>query len=255
MKKSNKITFKILAGAAALVLIGIMLFVTNAFVGNPISAMVANKAIIQYVDQNYSHLDLEIEKARYDFKNAGYMAKAESKTSIDTNFAIYYSKGKVQRDDYELFVLGKVNTLKRFSDAYSVVAKGIIAKELGYENNETMVMHDKDEYESYKDIIELDMKFDKALPIKSQVVIQLDITDSSLEGIAKIFVDAHKAFQENDCNFSAYSMFAENGDTAVSIYGVTPKHIESGDLVSLLERAKNSESAEGIGVYIKEATK
>jgi flagellar biosynthesis protein FliP len=116
MKNKDKPALKVLAGVVALILIGGMLFVTNAFVGNPISAMMANKAIKQYVDQNYSNLDLEIEKAKFDFKNAGYMAKAESKTSIDTKFAIYYSKDKVQRDDYVLFVLGIGNTIQRISD-------------------------------------------------------------------------------------------------------------------------------------------
>ena len=40
----NKSILKVLAGAVALVLISGMLFITNAFVGNPLSAMVANKA-------------------------------------------------------------------------------------------------------------------------------------------------------------------------------------------------------------------
>jgi len=255
MKNSKKIILKILAGVVAVVLIGGMIFVTNAFVGNPISAMRANKAIKQYVNQNYSYLDLEIEKAKYDFKNAGYMVKAESKTSIDTKFTIYYSKGKVQRDDYELFVLGKFNTLQRFSDEYSVIAKGILANDLGYADNTTMVIYDKDEYENANDILELDMKFDKALPIKTDVIIQLDIADSSIEAIAKIFVDAHKAFEGNDCNFSTYGMFAENDGIAVMVYGVTPAHIESGDLASLLEQAKNNEGANSIGIHIKGARK
>jgi hypothetical protein len=252
MKNINKLTLKILAGVVALVLIGGILFVTNAFVGNPISAMMANKDIEQYVDQNYSHLDLEIEKARYEFKNAGYMAKATSKTSIDTKFAIYYRDGKVQRDDYELYVLGKVNTLLRFSDEYSAIARNILAKELFYENNKTMVMYDKNAYENSNDIFELDMKFDKALPINAEVTLQIDLTDDSLEAIAKVLTNAHYAFTNNDCNFSTYSLSAENDGIQVTVYGVTPADIESGDLVSLLEKAKSNESVNGIGVYIKQ---
>ncbi len=70
IKNTKKLTLKMLAGAVAVVLIVGMLFVTNAFVGNPISAMMANKAIKQYVNQNYSYLDLEIEKVSYNFKSA-----------------------------------------------------------------------------------------------------------------------------------------------------------------------------------------
>lgn len=252
MKNISKLTLKIFAGVVALVLIGGILFVTNATVGNPISANMANKSIKQYVDQNYSHLDLEIEKARYEFKNGEYMAKAKSKTSIDTKFEIYYRGGKVQRDDYELYVLGKVNTLIRFSDEYSAIAKDILAKELLYENNTTMVMYDKNEYEKVIDVLELDMKFDKTLPINAEVTIRLDLTDNSLEGIAKVLTNAHKAFVNNACNFSTYSLSAENDGMHVTVYGITPADIESGDLVSLLEKAKNGESVNGIGVYIKQ---
>jgi hypothetical protein len=252
MKNINKLTLKILAGVVALVLIGGILFVTNAFVGNPISVIAANKAIKQYVDQNYSHLNLEIEKARYEFKNGEYMAKAKSKTSIDTKFEIYYRDGKVQRDDYESSVLGKVNTLLRFSDEYSAIARNILAKELLYENNKTMVMYDKDAYENSKDIFELDMKFDKALPINAEVTIQIDLTDNSLEAIAKALTNAHYAFTNNDCNFNTYGLYAENDRTHVTVYGVTPADIESGDLLSLLEKAKSTESVNGIGVYIKQ---
>lgn len=251
MKNKKKLMLKIIAGVVAILLIGFMLFVTNAFIGNPISAMMANKAVKQYVNQNYSYLDLEIEKAKYDFKNAGYMVQAISKTSIDTKFAIYYSKGKVQRDDYELFVLGMENTIQRFSNEYSVVSKNILAKELGYKDNTTVVMYDK-EFKNINDILKLDMKFDKTLPINVEVTIQLDTVDSSFDGIAKIFTDAHKAFKGNDCNFSLYGLYAQNGDKSVMVYGVKPEDIESGKLVSLLEKAKNDVNANGIGIYIKE---
>jgi len=98
MKNTKKQILKILAGVVAVVLIFRMFFVTNAFVGNPISVLRANKVIKQYVDKNYSSLDLEIEKARYNFKDTAYVAWVKSKTSIDTKFSIYYREGKVQRD-------------------------------------------------------------------------------------------------------------------------------------------------------------
>lgn len=56
MKNINKFPLKILAGVVAIALIGGILYISNAFVGNPISAMMANKAIEKYVDENYSSL-------------------------------------------------------------------------------------------------------------------------------------------------------------------------------------------------------
>lgn len=196
-------------------------------------------------------LDLEIEKAKYNFKDASYMAIAESKTSIDTKFAIYYRDGEVQRDDYKRYVLGMFNTLQRLSDEYSVIAKDIIAKELGYENNTTMVMYDKAIYENANDILKLDMKFDKALPMDAEVIIRLDLKDNSLENIAKVLIDAHKVFIGNGYNFKKYGLYAENDGMLVMINEVTTVDIESGELLSLLKEAKNNEVAGGISIFIK----
>lgn len=249
MKSKYKFLLKILAGTAAIALICGILFITNAFVGNPVSAMLANKAIEKYVDENYASLDLEIEKARYNFKDASYAAMAISKRSIDTRFAVYYRDGKVQRDDYETYVLGRFNTMQRLSEEYSAIARDIVAKELGYKNNATMVMYDKDE--STWDILELDMKFDKALSLDAEVTIRLDLENNSLEAIANVLTDAHKAFEDNGCNFKKYGLYAENDGMLVMVNGVTPSDIESNELVNRLEKAKNNQSIDGISVFIK----
>ncbi len=251
MKNTNKKTLKILAGVIAVILIGGILFVTNSFVGNPISAMMANKAIEEYVDQNYSYLDLEIEKTIYNFKYGAYMAKAKSRTSIDTKFAIFYKNGNVYRDNYENHVLSMFNTLDRLSDEYSIVTKKIIANELGYEDNTTIVQYIKDEYESAEDILELDMKFDRTLPLKAEVNIRLDLESNSLENITKVLTDAHKAFVDNDCNFQNYGLYAENNGMLVMVNDVTPDDIESGELLSRLKEAKNNDKVGGVRVFIK----
>ncbi len=251
MKNTNKKTLKILAGVIAVILIGGILFVTNSFVGNPISAMMANKAIEEYVDQNYSYLDLEIEKTIYNFKYGAYMAKAKSRTSIDTKFAIFYKNGNVYRDNYENHVLSMFNTLDRLSDEYSIVTKKIIANELGYEDNTTIVQYIKDEYESAEDILELDMKFDRTLPLKAEVNIRLDLKRNSLENITKVLTDAHKAFVDNDCNFQNYGLYAENNGMLVMVNDVTPDDIESGELLSRLKEAKNNDKVGGVRVFIK----
>ncbi|MBM4764568.1 hypothetical protein [Bacillus sp. B15-48] len=252
MKNRKKLLLKIIAGSLAIALIGGILFITNSFVGNPISASFANKTIKQYVEQNYSSLDLELQKASYNFKDGSYAARAESKTSIDTKFYIYYRDGEILRDDYETYVIGKFNTLQRLSDEYSVLAKNIVARELGFENNTTMVLYDKDEYENSNGVLELDMKFSRTLPMKAEVTIRLDLSDSSLEGIAKVLTDAHKAFINNDCIFNKYDLYAENDGMLIMVNGVTPADIESGELISRLEEAKNNDSVGGISVFIKD---
>ena len=254
MKNNNKSTLKVLAGVVALMLISGMLFITNAFVGNPLSAMFANNAIQQYVGQNYAFLDLEIEKATYDFKNQGYRAIAKSETSMDTKFAIYYSDGKVQRDDYQLYVVEKFNTLDRLTSEYTLIAKTIIADELGYENNATYVIHDKNLSENLGEILELDMKFDKAVPINPEVSIQIETTDYSLDHVAKVLIEAHKAFLDNDCLFAKYGFYAGGDETNIMVIGVTPEDIESGELLNLLKKAElsgDNGSEEGILIFRK----
>ncbi len=228
---------KIFAGITAFTLIGFMLYVTNALVGNPISSMLADKAINQYVNQKYSFLDLEIEKPSYNFKNTSYMVRAKSKTSIDTNFAIYYRDGII-RDDYEDYVLSKFNTFQRLSNDYSFLAKGIIAKELGYENNFTTVTYDKETFGNNSANLQLDMKFDKKIDIDADVYISINLIDNSLEEIANVLTDAHNAFIKNECYFKNYSLYSSNNGKNVMVYGVTSSDIESGDLLSKLTEAQ-----------------
>lgn len=259
----NKI-MKIFAGLVAILLIGGILFITNAFVGNPISAKIAEKTIKQYIKENYSFLDLQVEKPFYNFKFGEYVTRAKSRTSIDTNFNIYYRNGKVQYDDYESSVLQMFNTIQRLSDEYTDVAKRIIAKELEYEKNNTRVMYDRNVYENGNGALQLDIKFDKSLPMDAEVNIGIDVQDTTLEDIAEILIDAHKAFVKNNCYFKKYGLFIENDKTLVMVNGVTPEDIESGDLVNLLQEAKDYEDdtvvekreekdfEERISVYIRD---
>lgn len=253
MEKKTKLVLKIAAGVIAVSLIGGLLFVTNAFVGNPISAMLANRAIKQYVAENYSSLDLEVDKAEYNFKYGSYAALAYSKKSVDTKFHIYYRNGKVAYDDYEPNVVQKINTLNRLADEYSELAKKIIADELGYVNNTTMVMYDDEAFEKAPEILQLDMPFAKTLPLNAKVTIRIELTDKSLEHFASLFTKAHEAFIKNGCQFSEYSLYAEHEKEYVMIYGVTPKQIESGKLLFIFEQAaRQDDGYDGVNVVIRE---
>lgn len=144
------------------------------------------------------------------------------------------------------------NTLQRLSREYSSVARELISEELGFENNHTTVMYDKFEYEDLDDVLELDMQFDRSLPLDAEVILQIDLEDSSIENIVNIFNDAHRVFKENGCKFTTYGLNVESDDILVIINGVTPADIESHELVDLLKKAKAGEGEGRIGVWIKE---
>lgn len=239
-KSASKIIVLIIASS----LIAVILFIANSFTGNPISSAFANRAIKDYAAQNYSSLDLEVEKAHYNFKYGGYMARAKSKSSIDNHFAIYYRNGKVQRDDYESYVLGKYNTLSRLEDEYSELVIPMLSKVVGLENNRAMVQVEKREYLKANENIKLDMNFNKTLPIDFNLTIRADLSDNSLKSIATILENAHKVLVYNGCTFTAYDISSEYDGVLVMISNVTPSDIESGELEKLLQDAQNYEDDE-----------
>lgn len=271
--KKRKLALKITALIIALVLIYLILSITNAFVGNPVSAAFAQKTIKQHVAENYSSLDLELEKPIYNFKFSEYTAIAKSKTSIDTHFMIHYRKGKVKYDDYESYVLGKVNTVQRLENEYSTAVIPLLSNITGLENNTSMVTIEKEDYEKAKDTLTLDMPFDKTVPLKTKLIIRANLTDSSIKNIASILEASHRTCIENGYKFSSYDLFSEYKDMLIMINDVTPADIESGKLEALLEEAKDykdedtvtgkdkdtqapeAQPAKRITVYIKKVNK
>ncbi len=236
----NKI-FKILAGILAIILICVILFITNAFVGNPISAKLAENAVKNYVNEKYPHLDLKLEKPVYNFKDGNYIVWAKSKTSIDTRFNINYRNGEVYYDNYEFYVLDMHNTLDRLADEYTFVVRKILERELGYKDNATRVMYDKGKYENAKDILKLDMEFDRTLPLNPEVNISIkDIKDISLENMSKILTDAHKVFVENECYFKKYGLDIGDSEIVIMVSGIIPEDIEGGQLLDLLQQAMDN---------------
>ena len=237
--KRNKV-LKILAAILAVVLISGILLITNAFVGNPISAKIAQRAVKNYVREKYSFLDLELEKPVYNFKDGSYVTWAKSKTSIDTKFSINYRDGEVYYDSYEFDVLDMHNTLRRLEDEYTLVVRKILEEELAYKDNATRVMYDKSEYEGAKNILKLAMGFDRSLPLNSRVSISIkNVENVSLENISEILAEVHWVFMDNECYFQEYGLYIGDSDTVVTIYGVTPENIESGQLLDLLQQAKD----------------
>jgi hypothetical protein len=247
----SKLWLKIFSGAAAGVMIFFLLSVTNSFAGNPVSGYFADKAIQQYLEETYPSLNLEIGKSRYNFKFNRYVAAAQSRNSTDTRFYIHCLHGEVIHDSYVEDVLSKNNTLDRLAGEYSALARKLVSEELGFENNTTTVTYDKSEYENAGDMLELDMEFDRSLPIKAEVSLRLDLPDISMESITSVLTEAHRVFVDNGCHFSRYRLTAKSDGILVMVDNVSPADIESGELAALLEKARTHESPGGISVFIK----
>lgn len=243
--KKKPVVLKIIAGMTAIALTVGLIYLLTSFVGNPISAHFAKKAINQYVEDNYAFLDLDVGKVEYNFKFGSYSALAQSRTSIDTKFYIYYRNGEILYDEYESQVLGRYNTISRLEEEYSTIAKNVIADELGFEDNTTRVTFDSNVYENTPSEIELDMKFDKSIPVEKEVTIQFQSDNFSIKDAVKILEDAYNAFESRDCHFETYSFYSEDN---LMVTGVKVEHITSGELEEVLLEASQRDSYQGVSV-------
>lgn len=132
-----KKTTKIIAGIVAFVLIAGILWFANVFVGNPISKYLANRSAKVYIEDRYPEIELERERAAYDFKSGRYNVFIKSPTSIDTHFSIDISStGEILWDSYEDYVLDKFNTWNRVNEDYrKMVGRVFESNEFPYESH------------------------------------------------------------------------------------------------------------------------
>lgn len=113
MRKKRPVYFRVMAAIIAMILIGLIAFITNAFTGNPISAYFAKKQLVSYAKEKYPHMNLNFSKAEYNFKYSGYTLNASDPVSPDTHFMVTRRSDGFIFDSYENYVLGGFNTLDR----------------------------------------------------------------------------------------------------------------------------------------------
>lgn len=114
----KKRILKIIALIVAIALIIGVCWFANALNGNPISKMLADKAVVAYLAGNYAHTDYYVEKLAYSFKFGNYYAHIRSETSMDTQFTLYIDMiGNVYFDTYEDVLSGAI-TARRVQEEY-----------------------------------------------------------------------------------------------------------------------------------------
>ena len=114
----KKKILKIAALITALLLIIGLSWFANAFLGNPVSKMLATNTAKKHLAENYSDTDYYIEKIAFNFKSTNYYVHIKSPTSIDTEFTLYISMfGELTLDTYEDVENG-FNTARRVDTEY-----------------------------------------------------------------------------------------------------------------------------------------
>lgn len=145
---------KVLIYTSIGVALAIILFFAVAFFGNPISRVLANKAANDYLKTHYTDLELEKERAFYNFKDAKYIVRLQDKNSPDSQFALSFdSLGRLKYDSYGD---RELNTFRRYVDFLNNLSDEI-ANENGFDFDFRLSPSGEKYYRSY---LNLDQVFD-----------------------------------------------------------------------------------------------
>lgn len=209
---------KILAGVVAFTLIGGILWVANSLVGNPISKMIAKNTAKQYIEANYSHMELEVSDVSYSFKDGRYHAYVTSPISIDTYFSIDISQnGKVRYDSYEGNVVKRWNTYERIDKVYRSMVEGVFGSvDFPYKSDIDFgelkikeVVQDKDYFGPIYGIDIESLELDKDYNIEElgkeagHIIFYTEDQDVSVKRVAEILLDIKNIFDKEGVPFYA----------------------------------------------------
>ena len=155
-----KLTFKKVSLA---ILVLFVLFVANAFFGNPVSKFLADRGADRVIAARYEDLDLFREKVIYNLKDGDYIVFLEDINSMDSQFALHFdSFGRLKDDTYDNRIS---NTMMRFDRVVSQYGRSL-EKQYDFPYTITLSSWDKEDPEKY---LKVDQPVDvKHLPYKLQ---------------------------------------------------------------------------------------
>ncbi|MGI2294429.1 hypothetical protein [Paenibacillus sp. GXUN7292] len=255
MKRPRRKWSRVIAAAAAFILIGLLCYITVSFAGNPLAAAKANHAVKKYIENQYSELDLEVvRKAKFNFKDKTYVSVVQSKTVKDLQFMISTRNGIVQWDNYELNVLEYSNTLMRLSDEYTEKVTKLLHEQVDKRYKEIRAAYSAEQIEKYKDLLELDMPFDAALPIDAYLYVNIDLNEAekiNLQALAEQVTKIYKCLSDNGYPIAKYNLYIKKGEKLViGNLPVTAVMEEAGILNSIEKAYNNKGEYNGISVIV-----
>ena len=220
--------FKIIAILVAFVLIAGVLFITNAFVGNPISKAIVSDNAKKYVAETYPNTDYYIDRVGYDFKTGGYYAQVKSPSSIDTYFSVHYNMwGKVGYDNYTSYVEDRFNTWQRISSDYRSATDEIInalpyRSDIAFGEIKTLDRGDGDlEFGLDMTSLELDKEYDLYdLGSKyGEITLYVYVEDISVDAAAEVLLEVKKRFENQKQSFYVINLVLRPDDWEPGVGG------------------------------------
>ncbi len=115
MKKALKVA----AFLAALVLIGILVYLVDLFTGYPVSYFRVQHAARAYMEEQYPNTDYELSSPSYSLKLGGFQFEVTAPDSTDDCFQLdFYRNGALKYDTYVESVVNRTGTALRLSQEY-----------------------------------------------------------------------------------------------------------------------------------------
>ena len=178
-----------------------LLFVLNAFFGNPISKALAERGADKVIAEKYGDLDLSREKVIYNFKDGDYVAHLKVKDSADPRFELCFdSFGRLHRDSYDERVF---QTLARFDGALRDYGHGL-EKAYGFPYEITLSYWDKVDPTDY---LTVDQPVDiKHLPFKLQAQIRGASDEITARAAMAVLQRAQGIMDGEGLNVTAYTI-------------------------------------------------
>ncbi|MBC3515423.1 hypothetical protein H8K20_03300 [Neobittarella massiliensis] len=239
---AKKRLLKLGALLAALLLIAAIAGVAASFLGDPVSAAIAQKGIDRYLRQQYPHSQLQVKKPVYNFKLGRYTVQVQDPGHVDAHFSVewkpHFLGGSVCYDSYDTSVTALHNTALRLEESFGSYLQPHLAQIEGLKQVDSRVEFTATAYEDLSPYLQLDMPFDPRQQLPLQLQLFVDLGDMSCQQLAALFTQVHQRCLDAGVAVQCYhlSSFAENGPT-IRVENLRPADIESGQLVALLQNA------------------
>lgn len=124
MKKKS---LRIAAGITAVLLICGLAVIANAFLGNPVSYLLAKKCVERNLAEHHADQGFVLQSLVYNFKDTAYTAFAEVPNTLDYHFEMSVSMtGKLRYDTYADDVESGKNTFLRLDQEYRDLADTVL---------------------------------------------------------------------------------------------------------------------------------
>jgi len=240
MNKKRPMYRRVIAAVLALAILGFGAFITDSFVGNPISGYFAGKKMEKYVKDKYPDMNLTLSKTIYNFKLSGYTLQASMPGSPDTHFTVICRKAGRISDGYKDYVLSGFNTLDRLGREMAEEIKPLLDDLFGDQLSDRLFV---DCFGKNKDLAVApppDTPFNRNMKLDAMIYLNFDIENPTLEDIAQKIQKAHGLLQKEGFSIGGYMIEAINRETKKGYMARVDTEMIDGDLAKAMKNVLDS---------------